>query len=174
MKKGRPSKFNEAVKDTMIRLYRGDVANGIKPKTDEQVAEIIGVNVRTLHNWKGKYTDFLHSMKNAKSIADELMEASLWSRGMGYTCKETKVLVVDDKIEKVSIDKHYPPDTGAAKFWLKNRRPQAWRENWEPEITPPPQPETEKSKLTDKALDERIAQLNSVIGITNASSKKEG
>jgi len=31
--------------------------------------------------------------------------------------------------------KHYPPDTTAAIFWLKNRQPAKWREKQEVETT---------------------------------------
>ena len=35
--------------------------------------------------------------------------------------------------ETTVITKHIPPDTGAAAFWLKNRRPDKWRDKPEPE-----------------------------------------
>ncbi len=34
----------------------------------------------------------------------------------------------DSKIVEHKYIEHYPPDTTAALFWLKNRRPEQWRD----------------------------------------------
>ena len=118
---GRPSAFNAALCEKMISLYKSG-------KTDAEVAEIIGVCVRTIHIWKGKHPDFLHSLKEAKAIADDLVEASLFSRAIGYTHEAEQVFCSFGKVTRVKTFKHYPPDVTAQIFWLKNRRPDLWRE----------------------------------------------
>ncbi len=115
----------------MLALYK-------KGKTDAQVAEIIGVSVRTIHNWKGKNPSFFHSLKDAKQIADELVEASLFSRATGYSHKAEEIFCAFGRVTRVKTVKQYPPDTTAAIFWLKNRQPARWREIENPS---PPVPE---------------------------------
>lgn len=117
----RPSRFNDAITDTVRALYE-------KGKTDGQVAEIIGVSIRTLHYWKAKHPDFLHAIKDSKQVADDLVEASLFSRAVGYSHPEEKIFQHEGEIIRAETVKQYPPDPTAMIFWLKNRRPEEWRE----------------------------------------------
>ena len=121
----RPSKFNIALSEKMIELYN-------KGKTDRQVAEIIGVSERTITNWKASNPGFLLSLKEAKQGADDLVEASLFSRAIGYTNPEEKIFCdKDGNIIRAPTLKHYAPDVTAQIFWLKNRRPELWRDKIE-------------------------------------------
>jgi hypothetical protein len=117
----RPSKFNDQIKAKMIELYE-------KGKTDDQVAEIIGVCPRTIANWKGNHPEFLQTLKESKQIADDLVEASLFSRAVGYSHVEEKVFCHEGCIVTHETVRQYPPDTAAAIIWLKNRNPKRWRE----------------------------------------------
>lgn len=144
-KKGRPTKFSDALQEKMIELYE-------KGKTDEQVAEIIGVSKKTINNWKGKHPDFLYSLKEAKQIADDLVEASLFSKATGYSHKELKVFNYEGEIIEHEIEKHYAPDTTAAIFWLKNRQPERWRDKSDLEIN-------NLREKTDEEIDARINEL---------------
>ena len=56
------------------------------------------------------------------------MEASLYQRGIGYSHEAEKILVVDKQVVREKYVEHYPPDTTAGVFWLKNRRPHLWRD----------------------------------------------
>lgn len=105
----------------MLELYR-------KGKTDAQVADIVGVSVRTIHNWKGKNPLFFHSLKDAKQVADDLVEASLFSRATGYSHKSEEIFCYFGKVKRVPTVKQYAPDVTAAIFWLKNRQPDRWRD----------------------------------------------
>lgn len=118
---GRPSKFNEETKNTAIRLFR-------EGKTNEQVSKIIGIHPNTLRYWKGAYPEFLCALREAKESADELVTASLFRRATGYYHKEEKIFFFKGDVQRVKTVKHYPPDTAAAIFWLKNRQPKAWRD----------------------------------------------
>ena len=63
------------------------------------------------------------------------MERSLFARANGYEHDEVDIRVVDKEIVQTPIRKYYPPDTTAAIFWLKNRRPDQWRETKAVELT---------------------------------------
>ena len=141
----RPSKFNDQLKETILDLYR-------RGRTDEQVAAIIGVCVKTLHNWKGKHPSFLHALRDSKFVADGLVEASLFGKATGYSHEEEKVFIVDGKVKRVLTRKQYAPDTTAAIFWLKNRQPEKWRENYELDIH-------SMDNKSDEELDARIKAL---------------
>lgn len=112
----------------MIALYQAG-------KTDIQVAEVIGVCEKTINNWKGKHPEFLQALRESKQIADELVEASLFSRAVGYSHPEERVFQNEGIIVTHDTIKQYPPDTTAAIFWLKNRQPDKWREKMPGEET---------------------------------------
>lgn len=89
--------------------------------TDVQVADLLGVSVRTVNNWKVEYVEFAASLKIGKRVADDRVEASLYHRAVGFECDETDIRVIEGRIVETTVRKHYPPDTAAAFIWLKNR-----------------------------------------------------
>lgn len=147
---GRPTKFNEALKEKMLQLFE-------KGKTDKQVAEIVGVHVRTIENWKGKHPDFLWALRESKQIADDLVEASLFSRAVGYSHPEEKIFQYEGEIIRAETTKHYPPESGAAFSWLKNRKPEQWREK-QPGDGPDVQVNNYQG-MSESQLDARIKEL---------------
>lgn len=119
-KRGQPSKF-EKVKDIVIRLAKYGL-------TDKQMAEVIGVTEQTVNNWKKANPSFFESLKSEKEIADAKVERSLFERATGYSHAEDKIFNDNGQPLVVPTIKHYPPDTTAAIFWLKNRKPAEWRD----------------------------------------------
>jgi transcriptional regulator with XRE-family HTH domain len=147
-KRGRKTGFNEKIQSTILRLLEDG-------KTEEQIAEIVGVSKTTLNNWKGKHPDFMISVRESRLIADELVEASLLSRALGYSHPEEKVhFDKDGFVHTHETIKHYPPDTTAQMFWLRNRQSKRWREKTEGDVTVKVQAGT----LTDEELDAKIAE----------------
>lgn len=118
--RGRPTKFTDALREKILALYEAG-------KTDAQVAKIIGVSRRTITNWKGADSEFLLTVKESKSVADDLVEASLFSRATGYSHAEEKIFVYEGHIIRAPTVKHYPPDVTAGIFWLCNRQPDRWK-----------------------------------------------
>ena len=96
--------------------------------TDKQLAVFFGVNESTINRWKDKYPEFCKSIKSGKVIADAQVSESLFKRATGI--EVTEVEVRDDGKKKVKrvTKKHIPPDPTAQIFWLKNRRPELWRD----------------------------------------------
>lgn len=105
--------------------------------TDIEIADFLEVDVRTLYRWKGEHEPFCQALKAGKEVADERVERSLFSRANGYEHDEVDIRVVGGELVQTPIRKFYPPDTTAAIFWLKNRRPAEWREKVENVITGP-------------------------------------
>jgi len=120
----RPSKFKEEFIKQATKLCRIGA-------TDAEVADFFGIDVRTLYRWKNESEQFCQALKAGKVEADERVERSLFARALGYEHPEIDIRVVDKEIVQTPIIKHYPPDTTAAIFWLKNRKPAEWRDRQE-------------------------------------------
>ncbi len=128
---GRPSKYKEEYCEQAEKLARLGA-------TDKEMADFFGVTEQTLNNWKtdkdGNETPFFESLKRGKVESDARVVDSLYQRALGYSCREDKVFLVDKKPLIVPMIKQYPPDTTAAIFWLKNRRPNEWRDKQEMQL----------------------------------------
>jgi hypothetical protein len=123
---GRPTKYRKTYPQT-VKVQ----AEINAPFTDEQVAEMFGVDEQTVKNWYKRYPDFLASIKKAKAISDDKVERSLFERATGYSVPDVHVSNYEGSVTLTPIIKHYPPDPTAMIFWLKNRRPKVWRDKKE-------------------------------------------
>lgn len=121
---GRPSKYRPEFVEQAKKLCKLGA-------TDLEIADFFGIKVRTLFNWKNEHEDFFHALNESKTIPDERVERSLFHRAIGYEHDEVDIRVIDHQIVKTPIRKYYPPDTTACIFWLKNRRPDLWRDKRE-------------------------------------------
>ena len=84
----------------------------------------------------GKLGVAVSSLKRGKVVADDAVEAALYRRAVGYTYDEVKVNSYVDNNQnqrqfRTVTTKEIPPDVTAAIFWLKNRRPEKWRDRHE-------------------------------------------
>lgn len=118
---GRPTKYKEEFAEQAKTLCNFGA-------TDDEIADFFKVNVATIYRWKNKYEDFCEALKAGKEKADERVERSLYMRAIGYTHDEDKIFNNNGEALIVPTKKHYPPDTTAGIFWLKNRRSQEWRD----------------------------------------------
>jgi hypothetical protein len=58
---------------------------------------------------------------------------ALFQRAIGFSHEVEKVVQSGGKPVTVKYTEHYPPDTTALVFWLKNRQRGRWRDKVEPE-----------------------------------------
>ena len=113
-----------------LLLLEGWARDGL---TDEQLAEKMGIGARTLYDWKLKYPQISQALKKGKEVVDIQVENALLKRALGYDFQEERVERSDkDGVKVVQTIKHVPGDTTAQIFWLKNRRPDRWRDKPEP------------------------------------------
>lgn len=122
--RGRPSPYKEEYAEQAAKLC----ALGA---TDQEMADFFNVDVRTFYRWKAQHDNFCQAIKTAKEIADERVERSLYEKAVGYERDEVDIRVVEGEIIQTPIRKFFPPDSTAAIFWLKNRKPEQWREKQE-------------------------------------------
>lgn len=103
--------------------------------TDEQIAANMGICRDTLIQWKKKYTDISGTLKRGKEVVDIQVENALLKRALGYSYKEiTREAQFNPQTEQYElvvtkeVTKEVVPDTTAQIFWLKNRKPDEWRD----------------------------------------------
>ena len=94
--------------------------------TDELLAGKMGISRSTLNEWKLKFPDISDTIKRGKEIADIKVENALFKKATGYIYTD-----------KNGDEKYVPADTTAIIFWLKNRRPDKWRDKSTAEATTP-------------------------------------
>lgn len=103
--------------------------------TDKDLAAAFGVHVDTIDEWKRKQPKFSESLKKGKFDADATIAESLFHRAKGYSHKAVKIMQHEGVAFDHEYTEHYPPDTAACIFWLKNRRPEQFRQNPEVALT---------------------------------------
>ncbi len=122
--------------DGLLQIY-GWARHGL---TNEQIAHNIGVSSQSFYTWLAKFPVIVENLKKGRQPVDIEVENALLKRALGYDYEETITEVEDTDggkkrkhIRKVA--KHVPPDVGAICFWLKNRRPDKWRDRVQQEVS---------------------------------------
>lgn len=93
-------KYQRWLEPDGLLLLEGWTRDGL---TDEQLAEKIGITATTLYDWKNKFPEISEALKKGKEVVDYEVENALLNKALGG-------------------------DTTAQIFWLKNRRPDKWRD----------------------------------------------
>lgn len=109
---------------------------------DEQIAANIGISRETLYQWKNKYSDISDALKKGKEVVDIQVENALLKRALGYEytevtqelCENAESGEMELRVTK-KVTKEVVPDTTAQIFWLKNRRPDKWRDKQNMELS---------------------------------------
>ena len=144
--------------------------------SDEQISASMGIVPSTLYAWKRDHSEISEALKKGKDVIDVQVENALLKRALGYTFTETtRERITDydpDTGEKIgthleitkTVVKEVQPDTTAQIFWLKNRRPETWRDK--KDIGVEGSLKTESS-LTDEELEDRISKLKLKLGLSS-------
>nr|DAE63230.1 MAG TPA: terminase small subunit [Caudoviricetes sp.] len=89
----------------------------------------MGIATGTLYEWKKSYPEISEALKRGKEVVDIEVENALLKRALGYDYTEERVEISEKDGRKVIQNtKHIAADTTAQIFWLKNRRPDRWRD----------------------------------------------
>jgi len=118
------SKWETQIKDKLI-LVEGWARNGL---TDEQIAKNLGISKTTFYKYKKEHSELSELLKKGKEVIDIQVENALLKKALGYSYDEETTKNSDGNIEIKIVNKHVPGDTTAQIFWLKNRRPDKWRD----------------------------------------------
>lgn len=126
--RGRPTKYKPEFAKQAYKLC-------LLGATDKRIADFFDVTESTLNLWKQEFPEFSESLKAGKEEADSVVAQSLFHRATGYSHPDVDIKLFKGKIITTKLTKHYPPDSTAAIFWLKNRQPRQWRDKQEVEHT---------------------------------------
>lgn len=95
----RPSKYN-----THVAPRLSEVADWVRNgASDREVAQRLGISADSLIEYKKQFSEFSECLKNTRAY-------------------------VDGQVENALLQKAINGDTTAMIFWLKNRRPEEWRD----------------------------------------------
>jgi len=123
---GQPSPYREGFAEQAAKLCQLGA-------TDMEIADFFGVDVRTIYRWKNAHEEFCQAIRVGKEEADARVERSLYQKATGYDYVEQQAFKVkkaqyEEEVEIVDVERHQPSDTAAAIMWLKNRKPQHWKD----------------------------------------------
>ena len=121
----RKGKYNDWITPEGLLKIEGWARDGL---IDEQIAENIGIRAGTLYDWKNRFSDISEALKKGKEVVDRQVENALLKRALGYTYAE---ITYEAGVETKRVIKEAVPDTTAQIFWLKNRKPEIWRDKRE-------------------------------------------
>lgn len=114
------AKYEYWLEDENLTLLEGWARDGL---TDEQIAHNMGIAYSTFKEWKKKYPAFSAALKKGKEVVDFAVENAL-----------LKTALVGNVTAQI--------------FWLKNRRPDKWREK-----------QKEDNREALEKLDEVLAEI---------------
>ena len=120
---GRDSLYSEEMNDQAHKL-------SLLGLTDEEMAEFFGVTVQTFYNWQKQHLPFFEAVQSGKVRADAEVACSLYKKATGITYQVERIRKSKEgDSEVVKLNVYEPPDTGAMRLWLTNRRRKDWADN---------------------------------------------
>jgi hypothetical protein len=128
IKSGRPSAYKPEYARIAFR-------HALLGATDQDLAAAFAVTERTLTRWQKSHPDFLASIRSGKDEADAKVAECLFKRATGYDKPDTHFSTFKGEVIATPCTKHYPPEVAAMVFWLKNRKPQLFRDKPDVNIT---------------------------------------
>ena len=120
MPAGRPSPYKPDFARIAGRLCR----NGA---TDLEIADILGISVRTFYRWCLLHDEFTAAVRTGKDAADDRVERALYQRAVGYDYTAEKIVTPKGGGPVIMpYTVHISADPRAAMHWLAIRRPTPW------------------------------------------------
>ena len=100
--------------------------------SDEELAREFRIARATLCEWL-EIPEFAQAVWEGRRLGDGNVADGLYRRAVGASHEAVRIFLPAGQTEPVyaPFTRHYPPETPAAKYWLKNRRPQDWRDKVE-------------------------------------------
>ena len=99
--------------------------------TIREIAQAFDINESTCYRWQHDHPEFGESIKLGKDAADRRVENCLYNRAVGYSYDAIKIMQFNGVPVVEPYVEHVPPDVNAAAIWLKNRKPEEWRDKQE-------------------------------------------
>jgi hypothetical protein len=154
---GRPSEYKPEYAEQARKLY-------LLGFTDEELAQFLGVTVRTIYLWKDKYPEFLQADREGKVLADAEVTAAGYKRATGYTYETEKIIGKGDNARVVKMKIHVPADPTSAQWWMRNRQRRLWGDTKQVEVGSP----GEFDVMSQDELIRYIREQEEAIGLFDA------
>lgn len=122
---GRPTKYNEEFHPPWAEAL---ARNGLN---DEEIAKKLNISVATLYNWRTDHKEFLEAIRKGKNDPDDQVERAFFKKAIGFREPAVKIFNNNGTPLIVPYEEYYPPDTAAGFIWMKNRRPDKWKDRQE-------------------------------------------
>lgn len=127
------AKYTEWISEEGLIKIGGWAKDGL---TDEQIAQNIGISRSTLNEWKKRFPDIKDTIKRGKEVVDRQVENALFKSAIGYEYTEITKELTDSGMKVTKrVTKQVAPNPTSAIFWLKNRKPDEWRDRKETQIS---------------------------------------
>lgn len=137
--RGRRGKYEDWLTEDGLLKVQGWARDGL---SNEQIAHNIGINKDTLYEWQKRFSDFSDALKKGKEVVDREVENAMLKRALGYEYDEVTQEPVTDKDTGITemrvtkrVTKQIVPDVTAQIFWLKNRKPDEFRDKRDVELS---------------------------------------
>lgn len=132
---GRPSKYHTHVQPKLM-LIEAWARDGL---TEKQICDNLDISQESLIQYKREYSELSEALKKGREVIDVMVENALLKAALGYEYEEVTTEYTNlESGENVypaevtkKVVKHAAPNTTALIFWLKNRKPQQWRDKQE-------------------------------------------
>lgn len=137
MKKKKLTKYDTNVKGRLVEIEAW-ARDGL---IEEQIAKNLGVAYSTFKLYKKSHSALSAALKKGKEVVDIEVENALLQKAIGIKETVKKAIKVKEvtydqgkrvkeieRIEYADEEVYIPPDVTAQIFWLKNRKPEAWRD----------------------------------------------
>jgi hypothetical protein len=161
---GRPTDYKPEYNEQVRKLC-------LLGATDKDIADFFDVEEKTINNWKEKHKEFFQSMREGKEVADMEIALSMYENAKDRVVKEKKAIKLkevfwneegkrceQERVELIEEERLVQGDFRNASLWLRNRRPDKWRDRHEIDHTTNGKdinPEgIDYSKLSKETLDE--------------------
>lgn len=132
------AKYEQWLTEDGLIVLEGWAREGL---TDELIASKIGIASSTLYEWKNRYPEISEALKTGKEPTDFRVENKLLDSALGFKVKIKKPIklktekykvnegkIIEERVEYVEEEIYIPPSNIAQIFWLKNRKPNKWRD----------------------------------------------
>lgn len=135
---GRRGLYEEWITPDGLTSIEGWAREGL---TEADITKKIGIGMSTFSEWKNRFPEIVDALKRGKAPVDFKVENTLLKSALGFTVtvkepikvkrKTTKNgvgTIEEERIEYAEREIFVKPDSTAQIFWLKNRRPDKWRD----------------------------------------------
>jgi len=131
---GRKSKYDP---ETFPKLAEEFARQGM---IDLDIIKALGISHTMFYTYQNRHPEFKEALKRGKAPVNIEVENALLKAARGYIAEEVQEDIRVDKdgneviYNKVKKKKEVPSNITACIFWLKNRKPEVWRDKVEADV----------------------------------------